>query len=82
LASLHTCTKKKDSKKAHSIFILQIFNLNDVQHMFLARMAEKLYQESLQVIDQIIESLSLNVRRKTVQIIRDFGYKYLSQQCG
>ena len=45
-----------------------MFNLDDVQHMFLARMAEKLYQEYLQVIDQIIESLSPNVRRKTVRI--------------
>ena len=49
--------------------------------MFLARMAEKLYQEYLQVIDQIIESLLPNVSRKTVQIIKDSGYKYLSQQC-
>ncbi len=36
--------------------------------MFLARMAEKLYQEYLQVIDQIIENLLPNVRRKTVRI--------------
>jgi len=36
--------------------------------MFLARMAEKLYQEYLQVIDQIIESLLPNVSRKTVRI--------------
>ena len=54
-----------------------MFNLDDVQHMFLARMAEKLYQESLQVIDQIIESLVPNVRRKTVRIkgrlIRNIG---------
>ncbi len=41
--------------------------------MFLARMAEKLYQEYLQVIDQIIENLLPNVRRNIVRF-----HKYLN----
>jgi hypothetical protein len=49
--------------------------------MFLARMAEKFYQEYLQLIDQIIENLLPNDLKKTVHIIRDSGYKYRSQQC-
>jgi hypothetical protein len=36
--------------------------------IFLAKIAELSYQESLRVIDQIIESLSPNIRKKNVQI--------------
>jgi hypothetical protein len=43
-----------------------MFNLNDVWQIFLVKIAELSYQESLRVIDQIIESLSPNVHKKNV----------------
>jgi hypothetical protein len=52
--------------EANSIIAPEMFNLNDVWQIFLVKIAELSYQESLRVIDQIIESLSPNVHKKNV----------------